>query len=184
MSDYLEMPSEKMTKTISVLKGDLAAVRAGRANPSVLDKISVDYYGTATPIQQIASVSVTEARVLAIQPWDASQISVIEKAIQASDIGINPTNDGRCLRIAFPQLTEERRKDLVKEIRRMGEESKVAVRSIRRDAMDKFKAMRKTSEITEDDQKDLETELQKVTDEKCKEVDEALKAKENEILEI
>ena len=176
--------NEKMEKTLSYLKADLAATRAGRANPAVLDKIMVDYYGTPTAIQQMAAISVAEARVLVIQPWDASALKDIEKAIQASDIGINPTNDGRCLRIAFPQLTEERRKELVKEIRRMGEESKVAVRSIRRDAMDKFKAMRKTSEITEDDQKDLETELQKVTDEKCKEVDEALKAKENEILEI
>lgn len=175
---------EKMDKTLSYLKADLAATRAGRANPAVLDKIMVDYYGTPTQINQMAAVSVAEARVLVIQPWDTSALKNIEKAIQASDIGINPANDGRCLRISFPQLTEERRKDLVKEIHKMGEESKIAVRSIRRDANEKFKAMRKSSDITEDDQKDLETELQKLTDEKCKKIDEALKAKENEILEI
>lgn len=184
MDNYIVPFNEKMEKTIAYLQADLAATRAGRANPAVLDKIQVNYYGTPTPIQQIASVSVAEARVLVIQPWDTSALKEIEKAIQASDIGINPTNDGRCLRIAFPQLTEERRRDLVKEIKKMGEDSKIAVRAIRRDAMEKFKKMRKDSEITEDDQKELEDELQKITDERCKEIDEALKAKEKEILEI
>lgn len=184
MDDYLKPYNEKMEKTLSHLKADLAATRAGRANPAVLDKISVNYYGTPTPIQQMAAVSVAEARVLVIQPWDASALRDIEKAIQISDIGINPSNDGRCLRIAFPQLTEERRKELVKEIKKMGEESKVAVRSIRRDAMEKYKKLEKDSEITEDDKKQLETELQKITDNHCKDIDEAIKSKENEILEI
>lgn len=183
--DPLILPcKEKMEKTLSFLGSDLAAVRAGRANPAVLDKISVNYYGTPTRINQMAAVSVSEARVLVIQPWDQSSLRDIEKAIQASDIGINPSNDGRCLRIAFPQLTEERRKELVKDIHRMGEDAKVAVRAVRRDAMEKFKAMRKASEITEDDEKDLGEELQKLTDDQCKEIDEAVKAKEKEILEI
>ncbi len=184
MSEYANPYSEKMEKTLSYLKADLAATRAGRANPAVLDKILVDYYGTPTPINQMAAVSVSEARVLVIQPWDASAIRSIEKAIQMSDIGINPMNDGKCIRINFPQLTEERRRDLVKDIKKMGEDSKVAVRSIRRDAIEKFKALQKDSEITEDDLKNLEDEIQKITDKKTKEVDEAVKAKENEIMEI
>jgi ribosome recycling factor len=184
MNEYIKPYDEKMEKTLNYLKGDLAATRAGRANPAVLDKIQVNYYGSPTPIQQMAAVSVAEARVLVIQPWDASALKEIEKAIQASDIGINPTNDGRCLRIAFPQLTEERRKDLVKQVKKMGEEGKVAVRSIRRDAIEKFKKMQKASEITEDDQKQLEDEIQKATDNRCKEIDEAIKSKEDEILEI
>ncbi len=184
MSEYVNPYSEKMDKTLSYLKADLAATRAGRANPAVLDKILVDYYGTPTPINQMAAVSVSEARVLVIQPWDASAIRNIEKAIQMSDIGINPMNDGKCIRINFPQLTEERRRDLVKDIKKMGEDSKVAVRSIRRDAIEKFKALQKDSEITEDDLKNLEEEIQKLTDKKTKEVDDAVKAKENEIMEI
>ncbi len=184
MNEYVVPFNEKMDKTLSYLKADLAAVRAGRANPAVLDKISVDYYGTPTAINQMAAVAVTEARVLTITPWDASALKLIEKAIQISDIGINPTNDGKSLRIAFPQLTEERRKDLCKQIRKMGEDSKVAVRSIRRDALEKFKALKKTSEITEDDLKSLETETQKLTDKKCADIDEMIKNKEKEILEI
>ena len=175
---------EKMAKSVNYLKADLAAVRAGRANPAVLDKISVDYYGTPTPINQMAAVAVSEARVLVITPWDASTLRNIEKAIQMSDIGINPSNDGKCLRITFPQLTEERRRELTKDIRKMGEDGKVAVRSIRRDAIEKFKAMKKNNEVTEDDQKQLEDEIQKCTDKRCKEIDEMVKAKEAEILEI
>jgi len=184
MDEHVIPYSEKMDKTLSYLKTDLAATRAGRANPAVLDKIMVNYYGTPTQINQMAAISVTEARVLVIQPWDATALKDVEKAIQASDIGINPTNDGRCLRIAFPQLTEERRKELVKDIRKMGEDSKIAIRSIRRDAMEKFKALEKSSDITEDDLKLLEKETQKLTDDKSKEIDDAIKAKENEILEI
>ena len=184
MDEHIVHYSEKMDKTLSYLKADLAATRAGRANPAVLDKITVNYYGTPTPLQQMTAISVAEARVLVIQPWDASALKDVEKAIQASDIGINPTNDGRCLRIAFPQLTEERRKELVKDVHRMGEDSKVAIRSVRRDAMEKFKTLKQSSDITEDDQKDLEKEMQKLTDDKCKEIDDAIKAKENEILEI
>lgn len=184
MRDEIKPFDEKMQKTLSHLKADLAATRAGRANPAVLDKITVDYYGTPTAINQMAAISVAEARVLVIQPWDASALKDVEKAIQASDIGINPTNDGRCLRIAFPQLTEERRVELVKQVKKMGEDSKVALRAIRRDAIEKFKIMKKDNELTEDDQKLLEDEIQKVTDSRSKEIDEAIKAKENEILEI
>lgn len=184
MNEHLKPFDEKMGKTVSFLKSDLAAVRAGRANPSVLDKIQVDYYGTPTAINAMAAVSVAEARVLVIQPWDASSLKLIEKAIQASDIGINPTNDGRVLRITFPQLTEERRKELSKQIKKMGEESKVAVRSIRRDALEKFKNLKKTGELTEDDLKNLETETQKTTDKRCVEIDELIKVKDKEIMEI
>lgn len=184
MSEYVKPYEENMQKTIDHLIGELATVRAGRANPAVLDKITVDYYGTPTKINQMAAVSVAEARILVISPWDPSTISKISKAIMASDIGINPTDDGRNLRLVFPQLTEERRKDLVKEIKKMGEEGKVAIRNIRRDAIEKFKAMQKKSEITEDDLKDLTDEIQKATDVKIKAVDEAVKSKENEIMEI
>ncbi len=184
MNEHLKPFDEKMGKSVSFLKGDLAAVRAGRANPSVLDKIQVDYYGTPTAINAMAAVSVSEARVLLIQPWDASSLKAIEKAIQASDIGINPTNDGRVLRLVFPQPTEERRKELTKQVRKMGEEGKVAVRSIRRDAIEKFKSLKKSGELTEDDLKNLETETQKVTDKRCAEIDEMIKAKEKEIMEL
>lgn len=182
--DYIASYEEKMGKTINVLKGDLAAVRAGRANPAVLDKIVVDYYGTPTPLNQMAALSVAEARVLVIQPWDASTVAAIEKAIQASDIGINPTNDGRVIRLAFPQLTEERRKELVKEVRTIGENSKVAIRAIRRDAIENFKKLKKSNELTEDDQTDLENDIQKLTDKRVKEIDDLMKDKEKEILEI
>ncbi|MEG0750683.1 MAG: ribosome recycling factor [Oscillospiraceae bacterium] len=175
---------QKMEKTLSFLKTDLGAVRAGRANPAVLDKITVDYFGAPTAINQLAAVSVAEARVLVISPWDASALKLIEKAIQTSDIGINPSNDGKVLRIVFPQLTEERRRDLSKSIKKMGEDAKVAVRSIRRDAIEKFKSMQKKSEITEDDLKQFESDIQKLTDKRCAETDELIKAKEKEIMEI
>ena len=184
MKEAINKAKEKMQKTISVLERDFAAIRAGRANPNVLDKVTVDYYGTPTPIGQMATVSVAEARVLTIQPWDKSQLKPIEKAIQASDIGINPANDGTVLRLTFPQLTEERRKEIVKDIKKMGEDSKVAVRSIRRDVIDKLKAMKKNSEITEDDEKDGEDQVQKLHDKFIKNIDEIVAVKEKEILSI
>ena len=174
----------KMRKSVNVLDADYKSIRAGRANPGVLDKISVDYYGTETPVNQVAAISVSEARVLVLQPWDASMLKALEKAIQTSDLGINPTNDGKVLRIAFPQLTEERRREIVKQVHKLAEDSKVAVRSIRRDAMEKFKAMKKSSEITEDDLKDCEKKVQHLTDKYCDEVDALSKAKEKEIMEI
>lgn len=174
----------KMQKTIDVLSDDLAALRAGRANPAVLDKINVEYYGTMTPINQMAGVSVPEPRTLVIQPWDASALKMIEKAILASDIGINPTNDGKVIRLVFPQLTEERRKELVKQVHKTGEDSKVAIRNIRRDAMDKFKDMKKKSEITEDDLKGIEKDIQDLTDKRVKEVDAMVAKKEKELTEI
>ncbi len=159
MSTDYEEYSEKMKKTTEVLAAEFAGVRAGRASAAVLDKITVDYYGSPTPIQQIASISSPEPRSLVIQPWDATALKGIEKAIQTSDLGINPQNDGRVIRLVFPQLTEERRKDLAKQVKKYGEEAKVAVRNIRRDAIDKFKKMQKKSEITEDDMKDVEREM-------------------------
>ena len=184
MKEVLAQAEEKMKKTISVLSGDYAAVRAGRANPAVLDKIMVDYYGTPTAINQLAAVSVTEARVLTIQPWDASVCRGIEKAIQMSELGINPQSDGKIIRIIFPQLTEERRRDLVKEISKMSEESKIAIRSIRRDAIDKLKAMKKNAELTEDDLKQEEKRAQDLTDKYCKEIDGLFEKKQKEIMEI
>jgi len=184
MDDYIAAYEEKMTKTLQVLTADLAAVRAGRANPAVLNKITVDYYGTPTPINQMAALSVAEARVLVIQPWDASTINSIEKAIHASDIGINPSNDGRVIRLVFPQLTEERRRDLVKEIKNTGENSKVAVRAIRREAIEQFKKLKKNSELTEDDLDDLEKDIQQLTDKKIKDIDGLIAEKEKEIMEI
>jgi len=175
---------EKMGKTISVLKSEYSAVRAGRANAAVLDKIRVDYYGVPTPINQMAAISVAEARILNIQPWDISTLHPIEKAIQASDLGINPQNDGRVIRLIFPQQTEDRRKELVREINKMAEDAKVAVRSIRRDGIEKLKKMQKASEITEDDLKDGEKELQDITDEFVKEIDAVASAKEKEVMEI
>lgn len=184
MKDVLKTTEEKMQKSVNVLDSDYKAIRAGRANPGVLDKITVDYYGTETPINQVAAVSVSEARVLVIQPWDASMLKALEKAIQTSDLGINPTNDGKVLRIAFPQLTEERRREIVKQVHKLAEDAKVAVRSIRRDAMERFKAMKKNSEITEDDLKDCEKKVQHLTDKYCDESDSLAKAKEKEIMEI
>lgn len=184
MNEKVKPYSDKMDKTIHVLEKNYAAIRAGRANPAVLDKIMVDYYGTPTQIQSMAAISVSEARILVIQPWDKSTLKPIEKAIQSSDLGINPSNDGSVIRITFPPLTEERRKDICKQIRKEGEESKVAIRAIRRDANEKFKAMKKTSEISEDEMKDLEESVQKMTDKFCKKIDELAAAKEKEILEI
>lgn len=175
---------EKMKKTVSVLSAEYSQLRAGRANAAVLDKIRVDYYGTPTPINQMAAVSVAEARILTIQPWDKSTLHPIEKAIQASDIGINPQNDGVTIRLIFPQLTEERRKELSKDVRKMGEDSRVAIRSIRRDAIDKAKKMEKASEITEDDLKDAEKKIQDFTDKYIKEIDKIADEKEKEIMSI
>ena len=174
----------RMTKTTEVLAAQFAAVRAGSANAAVLDQIEVDYYGVPTPIRQIASISTPDPRSLVIQPWDGSTLKLIEKAILVSDLGINPQNDGRSIRLVFPQLTEERRKELAKQVRKYGEEAKVAVRNIRRDAMDKFKKQQKKSEITEDDLKDLEKDLQKLTDDYTKKVDKQTEVKEKELFEI
>ena len=183
MSKYPEIES-KMKKTAEVLKTQLASVRAGRANAAVLDQITVDYYGVPTPIQQVASISVPDPRSLMIQPWDASVLKGIEKAILASDLGINPQNDGRVIRLVFPQLTEERRKELVKQIHKYAENGKVAVRNIRRDAMDNFKKQQKASEITEDELKIAEKDLQKLTDDSCKEIDKILDNKEKELMSV
>lgn len=184
MEKVFTTAEEKMGKTVSVLNAEYAAIRAGRANASVLDKIKVDYYGTPTPINQMAAVSVAEARILTIQPWDTSTLHPIEKAIMASDIGINPQNDGRIIRLVFPQLTEERRKDLCKDVKKMAEDSRVAVRSIRRDCIEKVKKMEKASEITEDDLKYAEKKLQDITDKYIKEIDKASDEKEKDIMEI
>ncbi len=182
-TDYSEFEA-KMKKTTEVLSEQFAAVRAGKANPAVLDRITVDYYGSPTPIQQIASISTPDARSLLIQPWDGSVLKGIEKAILASDLGINPQNDGRAIRLVFPQLTEERRKELAKQVKKYAEEAKVAVRNIRRDAMEKFKAQKKKSEITEDDLKIVEKDMQKLTDDYIKEVDKIAAKKEQELMEL
>ena len=174
----------KMDKAIAAMESDFATIRAGRATPAVLDKVKVDYYGTPTPVNQMAAISVAEARILTIQPWDTSTLHTIEKAIQASDIGINPQNDGRIIRLVFPQLTEERRKDLCKDVKKMAEDSRVAVRSIRRDAIDKVKKMEKASEITEDDLKIAEKKIQDYTDKYIKEIDKAAEEKEKDIMAI
>ncbi len=184
MNDFCKAYDEKMGKTIESVKGDFASVRAGRANAGVLDRIQVEYYGTPTPIQQVASISTPDPRTLQIQPWDGSILKAIEKAIQTSDLGINPQNDGRVIRLAFPQLTEERRVELTKQVRKYGENGKVAIRNIRRDAMDKLKAMEKKSEITEDDRKEDEKELQDLTDKRCKEIDALTAAKEKELMAV
>ena len=174
----------KMQKTIDVVMSDFASVRAGRANAAVLDKITVDYYGAPTPLNQVAAISSPDPRSLMIQPWDGTLLKAIEKAIQTSDLGINPQNDGKVIRLAFPQLTEERRKELTKQVRKYGEAGKVAIRNIRRDAMDKFKALEKKSEITEDDRKELEKELQDMTDKRCKQIDELTEKKEAELMAV
>ena len=181
--DY-KVYSDKMRKSIDAVNADFASVRAGRANASVLDRISVDYYGSPTPIQQIASVSTPDARSLLIQPWDGSVLKGIEKAILASDLGINPQNDGRVIRLVFPQLTEERRKDLTKQVRKYAEDSKVAVRNIRRDAVDYVKKAQKKGELTEDDQKKAEKDIQDLTDKYVKKVDEMCGKKDKELMEI
>ena len=175
---------EKMKKTILVLESEMKSVRAGRANPGILDKVTVDYYGAASPLTQIANVSVPDARSILIQPWDASILADIEKAILKSDIGITPNNDGKAVRLSFPPLTEERRKELVKGIRKKGEDSKVAIRSIRRDALEDAKTQKKNGEITEDDVKNVEKDVQKLTDNYIKEIDDIISFKEKEILEV
>ncbi len=184
MNDFCKSYDEKMGKTIEVVKGDFASVRAGRANAGVLDRIQVEYYGTPTPIQQVASISTPDPRTLQIQPWDGSILKAIEKAIQTSDLGINPQNDGRVIRLAFPQLTEERRVELTKQVRKYGENGKVAIRNIRRDAMETLKSQEKKSEITEDDRKQIEKELQDLTDRRCKEIDTLTAAKEKELMAV
>ena len=184
MSAETKIYEEKMEGDIRHLVKEHATIRAGRANPAILDRVTVDYYGTPTPINQVAAVSVAEARVLTISPWDASLMRAIEKAILTSDIGINPTNDGRIMRLVFPAPTEERRKQLTKDAQRMGEEAKVAARNVRRDALDKFKGMKKAGELTEDDLKNLENEMQKITDKFVKEIDKICEAKNKEIMEI
>lgn len=184
MSEQTKHYEEKMESAVKHLNGEFAAIRAGRANPGVLDKVMVDYYGTPTPINQVAAVAVAESRILTISPWDASLMHAIEKAILTSDIGINPTNDGRVMRLVFPSPTEERRKQLCKDVMKLAEEAKVSVRNVRRDALDKFKAAKKASEITEDDLKNLETEMQKITDKFTKEIDGLADKKQKEIMEI
>ena len=181
--DYNEI-KEKMNKTISVYSENLSEIRAGRANPAVLNKIKIDYYGVPTPISQMAGISVPEARLIVIQPWDASMLKEIEKEILKSDIGINPNNDGKVIRLAFPELNEERRKEIVKEIKKIAEDAKVAVRSIRRDAIDGFRKQQKDSEITEDELKVAEDEVQKITDSKIGEIDEILANKEKEVMSV
>ena len=184
MNELLKHTEEKMQKTLAVLDRDYKSIRAGRANVSVLDRITVDYYGSPTPIQQMAAVSVPEPRILMIQPWDASTLRDIEKAILVSDIGINPQNDGRVIRLAFPPLTEERRKEIVKEVKKVAEENKVAIRNTRRDALEKLKQLKKSNVITEDDEQGGEKKIQNLTDKFCKEADELISAKEKEIMEI
>ncbi len=184
METVFALAKEKMTKTVNALVHEYGTIRAGRANASVLDKVHVDYYGAPTPINQMAAISVSEARILTIQPWDASTLGKIEKAIQQSDVGINPQNDGKVIRLVFPPLTEDKRKEIAKGISKKAEESKVAIRSIRRDCIEKLKAMKKASEITEDDLKDGESELQKITDKFVKEIDEVAAKKQKEVMEI
>ena len=184
MDERLKVYEEKMTKSYDSMIRDFTSIRAGRANPHVLDKIKVDYYGTPTPLQQVGNVSVPEPRMLQIQPWEKSLLKGIEKAILASDLGITPTNDGSVIRLVFPELTEERRKELVKDIKKKGEAAKVAVRNIRRDANETFKKQNKANEISEDDQKDLETKVQKMTDKYIADIDKAVEEKSKEILTV
>lgn len=184
LDDISKQAREQMDKTLQILKKDLASLRAGRANPKLLDRITVDYYGVPTPINQVANLSVPEPRLLVISPWETNMIPEIEKAIMKSDLGINPTNDGKVIRLVFPELTEERRKELVKLANKMGEDAKIAIRMARRNANDQIKKLKKNSEITEDEQKMGENEIQKITDEYVKKVDNMIKEKEKEIMEI
>lgn len=184
METVFALAKEKMTKTVNSLVHEYGTIRAGRANASVLDKVHVDYYGVPTPVNQMAAISVSEARILTIQPWDVSTLGQIEKAIQQSEIGINPQNDGKVIRLVFPPLTEDKRKEIAKDISKKAEDSKVAIRSIRRDCIEKLKAMKKASEITEDDLKDGENELQKITDKFVKEIDDVAAKKQKEVMEI
>ncbi len=182
--ERLQQFETKMTKTLANLDSEFASIRAGRANPHVLDKIKVDYYGTPTPIQQVGNVSVPEPRMLQIAPWDKSLLKAVEKAILTSDIGINPSNDGTVIRLIFPELTEERRKDLAKDVKKKGEAAKVAIRNIRRDANDTFKKMNKANELTEDDQKELENKLQKLTDKFIADIDKSVDEKTKDIMKV
>ena len=184
MSDRISEYSDRMQKTVDHLASDYAAIRAGRANPHVLDKIKVDYYGTPTPLQQVGNISVPDPRIIQIQPWEKSILKDIEKAIQMSDVGINPTNDGTVIRLVFPELTEERRKDLVKDIKKKGEDAKVAVRNIRRDGNDAFKKLTKTEDVSEDEVKDLEDKLQKTTDKFIKSIDTMIDDKSKDIMTV
>ena len=183
MNERLQVYEEKMKKTLASLEADLMTIRAGRANPNILNKIMVDYYGTPTPLQQVGNISVPEARMIVIQPWEKSMIKAVEKAINMSDIGINPTNDGQVIRLVFPELTEDRRKELVKDVKKKGEQAKVAVRNIRRDGNDSLKKL-KGSDISEDEIKDMETQLQKSTDKYIKEVDKAVESKSKEVMTV
>ncbi len=184
MDERLKVYEEKMTKSYDAMIREFTAIRAGRANPHVLDKLKVDYYGTPTPIQQVGNISVPEPRMLQIQPWEKSLIKAIEKAIMTSDLGITPSNDGTVIRLVFPELTEERRKDLVKDIKKKGEAAKVAIRNIRRDANEVFKKQNKANEISEDDMKDLETKTQKMTDKSIADIDKAVDEKSKEIMTV
>lgn len=184
MNEILKDYDVKMGKTVDVVAAEFASVRAGRANAAVLDKIMVDYYGSSTPINQVASISSPDPRSLMIKPWDGGLLKAIEKAIQTSDLGINPQNDGSAIRLGFPQLTEERRKELTKLVKKYAENGKVAIRNVRRDAMDKFKAMEKKAEISEDELKDFEKSLQDMTDRRCKELDELAAKKEKELMAV
>lgn len=183
MNEKLQVYDTKMQKTLSSLDAELATIRAGRANPNVLNKLTVDYYGVPTPIQQAANISVPEARMIQIQPWDKSLLKAIEKAILTSDIGINPSNDGSVIRLIFPELTEDRRKEIVKDVKKKGEAAKVAIRNIRRDGNDAFKKLKGT-EVSEDEIKDLESELQKLTDKYIANIDKAIEAKSKEVLTV
>ena len=184
MEEKLQPFETKMSKSYEALLRDYATIRAGRANPHVLDKIKVDYYGTPTPLQQVGNISVPEARIILIQPWEKKMIREIERAINTSDLGINPTNDGSAIRLVFPELTEERRKSLAKDVKKKGDEAKVAVRNIRRDANETFKKMNKNNELTEDDQKNRETKAQKLTDKYIAKIDEAVEEKTKEIMTV
>ena len=184
MKEQLKLHEEKMEKTLNNLLEEYAGIRAGRANPHVLDKIKVDYYGSPTPIQQVGNISVPEARIIVIQPWEKSLLKAIEKAIQTSDLGINPNNDGSCIRLVFPEMTEDRRKELSKDVKKKGENAKVAIRNIRRDANDIFKKMEKNDEITEDELKEATDKMQKITDKAIEKVDKAVENKTKEILTV
>ena len=184
MDERIQKYEEKMKKTLASLESELVTIRAGRANPHILDKLAVDYYGAPTPLQQVANITVPEARMIQIQPWEKSMVKVIEKAIMTSDLGINPTNDGTSIRLIFPELTEERRKALAKDVKKKGDEAKVAIRNIRRDANEAFKKMNKNNELTEDDQKDLENQAQKMTDKYISDIDKAVEEKTKEIMTV
>lgn len=184
MDERIQVYETKMGKTLNALESELTTIRAGRANPHILDKLTVDYYGAPTPLQQVANISVPEARMIQIQPWESSMIKAIEKAILCSDLGLNPSNDGKMIRLVFPELTEERRKDLVKDVKKKGEAAKIAVRNIRRDANDAYKKLKKEEDVSEDEIKELEDKVQKLTDKYIKDVDAAVEAKGKEIMTV